>query len=127
MSAFGHWRTNLCEPKCFGPVADKPGCGLIVRFVPIADNPARLFDHFTRRGSRRSHRSLELALNSSTPLRENTRTQLPPDRLIHHCIPFVLLYGRKRAKIDLGSWGLSDRVECCVAFRTESRRTAATH
>jgi len=68
----------------------------------------------------RSHRSLELALNSSTPLLENSRAQLPPDRLIHHFMPFALWYGLKRAKVDPGSGGFSDRVECCDA--TAARR-----
>jgi hypothetical protein len=46
-------------------------------------------------------------------------------RLIHHFIPFALWYGRKRAKVDPGSGGFSDRVECCDAFSAESRRRAA--
>jgi hypothetical protein len=36
-----------------------------------------------------------------------------------------LWYGRKRAKVDPGSGGFSDRVECCDAFSAESRRRAA--
>jgi len=46
-------------------------------------------------------------------------------RLIHHFIPFALWYGRKRAKVDPGSGGFSDRVECCDAFNAESRTRAA--
>jgi hypothetical protein len=39
MTASGHKRTNRPRPKstvvCFGPIADKRGCGWFVRFVPI--------------------------------------------------------------------------------------------
>jgi len=37
----------------------------------------------------------------------------------------ALWCGRKRAKVDPGSGGFSDRVECCDAFGAESRRRAA--
>lgn len=35
--------------------------------------------------------------------------QLSADRLIHHFMPFALWHGRKRAKVDPGSGGFSDR------------------
>ena len=41
MSALGHKRTSRYGSKSnfvrFGPIADKNGCGRIVRLVPIAD------------------------------------------------------------------------------------------
>jgi hypothetical protein len=80
-----------------------------VRFSHKAGNRACLCDRFTnaRHGRQAAKARLFRArANSSTPLLENIRTLLPPGRLIHHCMPFALWYGRKRANIGYGQRGL---------------------
>ena len=102
------------RPRVAMPASDKSGhsrarlkCPLS---APEADNRAHLCDHFTSvRASPAASKITALfepALTRRHRCSKTCGSSYHRDRLIHHCMPIALWYGRKRANIGYGQRGL---------------------